>query len=147
MPEFLSPEWIDALDRAARGAHPPVGLPRPLTVDYVVDHGPGPGRRADARYHVSITSDGFRVRPGPAPRADLAFVTDRSTAYALHTGAVGAQDAFASGRLKVKGDLNVLAGARPVLTALDDVFGAVRAETTPAPGGYDPEPAEPEVGP
>lgn len=141
MPEFLSPEWIDALDAAARDAPPPAGLPRPLVVDYVIageDH---------AVYHVTVASTGVRVAAGPAPDADLAFVTDRPTAYALHTGAAGAQDAFAAGRLKVRGDLNVLIGARPALAALDDVFAGVRAGTSPGPGDYDPDPPHPEAGP
>jgi len=139
VPEFLSPEWIDALDRAARAAPPPDGLPRALTVDYVVDAGGGPEGIAEARYHLSITPDGVRAARGPAEAADIAFVTDRPTAYALHSGAVGAQDAFAAGRLKVRGDLNALAGVRAALSTLADVFERVRESTT-APRGYDPPP-------
>ncbi len=149
VPEFLSPEWIDALDRAARGAHPRSDAAAP-TVDYV--RRPRSRPRATRRRPVTTSPTrrtGSGCGLGPPRGPDLAFVTNRSTAYALHTGGASARRTPFGLRPAegLKGDLNVLAGARPVLTALDDVFGAVRAETTPAPGGYEPEPAEPEVGP
>lgn len=161
MPEFLSPEWIEALAAAARAAPPPAAPAHPLVVEYLLtdDRDPGgadepagrgavPGGSRDAaRYHVAITPDAIRVTPGPADRADLVFVTDRATAYALHRGSLLAQDAFAAGRLKVRGDLNALAGVRSTLAALGDVFAAVRAGTTPPRDGYDPDPAAREADP
>jgi putative sterol carrier protein len=80
------------------------------------------------------------VRVGPAGTrvvaddtgddADLVLLTDYPTARALHEGRVRAQDALATGLLKVQGRPEVLAKRADLLARLDAAFAPVRAGTT-----------------
>jgi putative sterol carrier protein len=120
MPRYLSPEWIEALDRAAAAA----GEVMPgvtLTVQQVV---------GDVSYHVTITDGRVRVHAGVAPDADVTFRQDAAVASAIARGERSAQAAFMAGELRVGGDLGVLMAHQPAFAALDDVFAAVRADTT-----------------
>jgi hypothetical protein len=140
MVAFLSPDWIRALDEAARD-HP--GLPDAavglsLVVEQEVTDAPG----GPVRFHVVFGDGSVRVRTGPAPQPTVRFSQDLATATAIATGTESAQRAFMTGRLQVGGDLRVLLEGREALAALDDVFASVR-RTTEHP---DPTPAAPADG-
>src|SRR5205085_1522171 len=125
MPPFLSPEWIAALDAAAREATVPAGVR--LTIQQIVtDNGGGD----DVRYHVVLHDGRLRVRPGEAPAADVTLVQSREVAAALSRGELNAQQALEAGRLKLRGDIGHLAREGRALTAVEDVFAAVRAATS-----------------
>ena len=62
MPEFLSDEWLAALDASAR-AMGPLPAVAPFVLEQVVT---GTGRADDVRYQLVFTADGLRVRPGDA---------------------------------------------------------------------------------
>jgi len=126
MPRFLSPEWIEALDAAAREAPVPPGVR--LTIQQIVTDDGGDG--GEVRYHLVIDGGGLRVRPGDAPAADVTLVQSRAVASALSRGELNAQQALAAGRLKLRGDIGRLAREGRALTAVEDVFAAVRADTT-----------------
>lgn len=126
--EFLSPEWIAALDTAA-GASAAVRTGTAdltATVEQVVPDAPG----GAVRYHVRIDRGDVRVRPGAADAPDITFVADYEAARALNEGSSSAQHALATGRLQITGGLARLAGQEAALRALGDVFAAVRAATT-----------------
>jgi hypothetical protein len=124
MPRFLSPEWIAALDAAAREAPVPAGVR--LTIQQIVtDDG-----RDEVRYHLVLADGGLRVHPGEAAAADVILVQTRAVAAALSRGELNAQQALEAGRLKLRGDIGHLAREGRALTALEDVFAAVRAGTT-----------------
>lgn len=131
MVEFLSGAWIAQLDAAARAAGGLATDP-PLTVETLVR-----GPDGDTGYRVSFTSDGATVTglvTGPgAGAADVALVTDPATAWALHRGALRAQDAFARGALKVRGRPELLAAHAELLAALERAWAPVRTGTS-APG-------------
>jgi hypothetical protein len=125
VPEFLSDRWIARLDTAARAADGLVADP-PFTLATVVDGTLG--------YQVSFGPEGAAVTAsGPDGRADgdVVLVTDAATAWALHQGTVRAQDAFAQGRLKVRGRPELLAEHGDLLVALERALAPVRADTTP----------------
>jgi len=124
MPRFLTPEWIAALDAAAREAAVPAGIR--LTIQQVVIDDGGGG---DVRYHLVLDRGGLRVHPGEAPAADVTLVQTREVAVALSRGELNAQQALEAGRLKLRGDIGHLAREGRALVAMEDVFAAVRAVT------------------
>jgi hypothetical protein len=126
--EFLSAAWLDALDRAAtRSPMSAAGADgRRLIVQQRVHGGP----RGDAVYHLVVDIDGLRVREGKADEPGVCFDTDYDTAVAVNTGVESAQAAFMQGRLRIGGDVNELVGNTDLLLAIDDVFAAVRTETS-----------------
>jgi putative sterol carrier protein len=127
VPEFLSAEWVDALDAAARGASlPDAAAALSLTVEQVVRDAPG----GEARYHLHLEGREVRVRRGPAEAPDLRLFTDYDVAVRLQQGEINAQDALTTGRLKLQGRFERLLHASDALHALEDLFAPVRAATT-----------------
>jgi putative sterol carrier protein len=124
MVRFLSPEWIAALDAAAREATVPAGVR--LTIQQIVTEDGG----GDVRYHLVLDEGRLEVRPGEARAADVTLVQTREVAAALSRGELNAQQALEAGRLKLRGDIGDLAREGKALSAMEDVFAAVRADTT-----------------
>ena len=125
MPEFLSPEWLAALDARARSSKSLADI-GDLTLQMVVRHGPG----GEMTYHIAVAGDAARVHPGPAEAPDLTLVADYDVASAISRGTANVQEALAGGRFKITGKLEILRGKERTLAALDDVFAEVRAATT-----------------
>jgi putative sterol carrier protein len=128
MAEFLSPEWVDELDAAARASASLAARTQDLvlTVQQVVEHAPA----GETRYYLAIDRTGVRVHPGSADSPDLTLIADYDVARAINAGTANAQQALVTGRLKIKGQLAVLLGNEDVFAALDDVFAPVRGATT-----------------
>jgi hypothetical protein len=127
MAEFLSASWIAELDDAARGADGLTVADGALVVEQVV----GGLASGEVRYQVRVGPGGTRVVADVGVHdADLVLLTDYPTARALHEGRVRAQDALATGRLKVQGRPEVLAKRADLLARLDVAFAPVRAGTT-----------------
>jgi hypothetical protein len=130
--EFLSDEWIAALDAAARDA-PNDGAADAdaLAVEPVVRGVPG---RGAVRYRVTCdTAVRAVTRPVYGESADVRIETDYATAVALARGQLNAQAALADGLLRVSGDLARLAAHAGALARLGDLFASVRATTTFGP--------------
>lgn len=126
MAEFLSAAWIAELDHAARAADGLALADGELVIEQVVRGRPG----GDVRYRVRLGPDGARVATTAGGGADLTLLTDAATARSLHEGRVRAQDALATGALKVQGRPEVLARRADLLARLDVAFAPVRARTT-----------------
>ena len=124
MARFLTAEWIDALDAAARQAAVPAGVC--VTIQQIVTD----ETEGDVRYHLILDDGRLTVRPGEAATADVTLVQSREVAAALSRGELNAQQALEAGRLKLRGDIGQLARHGKALTAVEDVFAAVRAATT-----------------
>ena len=127
---FLSPEWIAALDAAARSDGRLAELTGELAL--IVEHEVHRGPDEVVRFHVELSHGTVRVRAGAAPAATVRFSQDAATAWEVASGRGSAQRAFMTGRLRVGGDLRVLLDHADVLGQLHDAFAAVRAETTEA---------------
>ena len=126
MVRFLTPEWIAALDAAAREATVPAGIR--LTIQQIVtDDEEGDG---DVRYHLVFDEGRLAVRPGEVEGADVTLVQSREVAAALSRGELNAQQALEAGRLKLRGEIGHLARQGKALSAMEDVFAAVRAVTS-----------------
>jgi putative sterol carrier protein len=124
---FLSVEWIEALDAAARRATlPETASAVSITIEQVVHDAPG----GESRYHLRIEDGHARVQQGPAAAPDLRLFADYDAAARIQRGEVNAQEALAAGRLKVQGRFAHLLRVNDALQALEDVFAPVRAETT-----------------
>ena len=123
MVRFLSPEWIEALDAAARGAVVPAEVR--LTIQQVVT-----GEGGDVCYHLVLDGGRLRVHTGEAEAADVTLVQTRDVAAALSRGELNAQQALEAGRLKLRGHIGHLARQGTALTAMMDAFASVGADTT-----------------
>jgi len=136
MPDFLSPAWIAALDRAAAAdeALAAATADVELVIEQRVTRDDGPA----TTYHVVLDHGTASVRPGPAPEPTVRFSQDAATARAIAAGERSAQRAFMAGDLQVGGDVRVLLDHAPLFAALGDTFAAVRADTFPAAAGDDP---------
>ena len=66
---------------------------------------------------------------GSAWPEDVRMEQDWTTAVAVATGQLNAQEAFLTGRVRLSGDQQKLIAAQAIFTALDVVFGSVRART------------------
>jgi hypothetical protein len=131
--EFLSDEWLAALDAAAHAANTAgdaddAGDTDALAVEPVVRGVPG---RGDVRYRVTCDT-GVRAvtRSRDGEPADVRIETDYATAVALARGELNAQTALADGLLRVSGDLARLGAHASALARLGDLFASVRASTT-----------------
>lgn len=128
MVQFLSGEWIEEaaeaaasseeLKEATAGVH--------LAVQQIVTGGP----EGDARYVVSIDDGALVLRLGEDDTPDVTFTLEWATAVAMATGALGAQEAFTTGRLQLRGDVATLLRHGPALAGVDAVFASLRERTT-----------------
>ncbi|MEZ5179289.1 MAG: SCP2 sterol-binding domain-containing protein [Acidimicrobiales bacterium] len=132
---YLSPAWVEALDRAARADERLAEATRGVALVLAQRITGGPD--GDVAYHVRFDHGSVSVAMGPGPEAGTAaadvpvvrFVLDHATALDIARGIGSAQRAFMAGTLQVGGDLRVLLEQPEVFSALHDVFGAVRADT------------------
>jgi hypothetical protein len=121
MAGFLTDEWFEELDGAARRAAVDPDLR--LVVQQVVTDAGAP----DLRYVVAVADGAVTVRRGAADEPDITFTQDRRTAEAIHRGELSAQTAFIEGRLRLGGDLRAVIDRAGALLAIDDVFASARA--------------------
>ena len=127
MPEFLSREWIEALDAAARAATLSADAATvSIEIEQVVRDAPG----GEIRYHLRLEDGRARVLSGPGAAPHLRLIADYDVAARIQRGEVNAQEALATGRLKVQGQFAHLLRVDEALRSLEDVFAAVRAATT-----------------
>jgi hypothetical protein len=127
MTAFLTPEWLDLLDAAARAVSPRPDLAagHRLVLGQEVRDAPG----GTVRYRLAFDADGVRVVRSDGGDADLTFVCDYATAADLAAGRTNAQSALMEGTLQVRGDVERLSAARDALLALGDGFARVREAT------------------
>lgn len=122
--QFLSDEWLTAMDETAR--HRVAPDPDPLaevvvTIEQVV---------VDVRRWRLVVDHGrCAVVEGGDGEPDVRFTSDRETALAVATGRRPALDAFIAGDLVLGGDVRALLDNRAALEVLGDLFAQVKAET------------------
>ena len=127
---YLSSEWLDAAgetlaaDRALASALAGVDL----TIEQVVvDDGDG---APPVTWHIAVADGAVSLSAGAAPRSDVRFTTDRTTAAAVASGVLSARQAFVDGRLRVGGDLSVLIAHQRAVAAIDDALAPLRPHTS-----------------
>jgi hypothetical protein len=125
--QFLSDEWLAALDDAARSRPPGDDDDDPLTgvsvtVEQVVTDGP--------RWRLVVEDGRCSVVTGSGGDPDIRLTSDRATAAAIASGGRSALEAFTVGDLVLGGDVRSLLEHREALEALGDLFAAVKSSTT-----------------
>jgi alkyl sulfatase BDS1-like metallo-beta-lactamase superfamily hydrolase len=116
----FSPEWIEALDEAARGLE---GPPSAFVIQQVVVDG-----GTEVAWYLDLEPGAVRVRAGLADHPDIVFNQDRETAEAVAGGELSAAAALTSGRLTVRGATARLTEHRDLLARLDAAFQQVPAD-------------------
>lgn len=127
MAEFLSEEWVAAMNEAAAGS---AGLRQStanvrINIQQVV-------RRGDEErcYVIRVDHGQVSVVAGRDADADLTITEDAETAGALARGEMSPQIAFMLGRIRVSGDMPALMSSYEALADVDDAFAPVRATTS-----------------
>lgn len=123
--QFLSDEWLAAMDAAARRR--PVSDDDPLrgvhlVVEQVVIGGP--------RWRLVVDDGRCSVQVGGDGEPDVRLTSDRVTAEAIATGRRAALEAFIAGDLVLGGDVRRLLDHRGALEVLGDLFASVKSATT-----------------
>ncbi len=104
MTEFLSDEWIAALD--ARLSAGDGSSPETLTIQYDIT------TASELRtYHLVLGPDQDRAIAGPADAPDVTFAMDDETAAAISSGELSTEEAFITGKLDIDGDTGRLLDA------------------------------------
>jgi hypothetical protein len=123
---FLSDEWLAALERAAEAATDAVDPDLDMVIQQVVTDDDG----TEIAYHLVLRGGRVRAHRGRASAPTVTFITDRDTAARINQGIQSAQAAFMTGGLRIGGDIRALASQQASLAGLQDLFGALRAETS-----------------
>ena len=126
---FLGPAWLAAFDRTLAESSEVVAATATttLTLLQIVSGGP----EGDVAYVVSVARGAVRVTPADADApADVTLASGWDTAVAIATGALSPHDAFTTGLVLVRGDIEALRAHAPALVGLDQATAALRAATT-----------------
>jgi putative sterol carrier protein len=124
---YLGLAWIRELTREVAESEALAELANEHTigVTQVVTAGP----EGDVTYHLQVGDGSATFGAGPADPEDVRMQQEWSTAVAVATGAMNAQEAFITGKILLFGDQQKLLTAQPVFGALDHVFSIVRERT------------------
>jgi putative sterol carrier protein len=128
MARFLSAEW---LEQVATAAHDDEELQAAasgvsLTVQQVVTGGPD----GEVAWHVRLGDGGVAIVAGRTPDAEVVITQSHETATDVGRGDLTPAEAFASGRLKMGGQVGLLVRHQPAFEQLGIALAAVRDATT-----------------
>lgn len=122
--EFLSDEWLAALDAAAR-ARPTVDddplADVDLSIDQVVTGGP--------TWRLRIDHGSLSVERAPEGEPDVRLTGSHETVAAIASGSRPALDAFIAGDLRIGGDVRTVLEHRAALETLGELFAGIRDRT------------------
>ncbi|MDQ3573560.1 MAG: SCP2 sterol-binding domain-containing protein [Actinomycetota bacterium] len=127
MARYLSPEWFEDVNAAARerpSAH--AAHAAHLTLQQVVTGGPD----GDVRYWVRLHDGRVETGLGDAQLPDATISQSYDTAVAVVTGELSVQAALMSGEIRLSGDMATLVEHQEALRGLDAAFSAVRRGTS-----------------
>ena len=119
MADFLSDQWFEELNARLSAASPgalPEGA-RPCRLVFEMTDVPD---GCTPTITLSITEDALRVAAGDGGPADAVLRLDYHDAAALAQGRLDGASALRDGRIKVRGDVNVIV---PLATWLHAVLG------------------------
>ena len=127
MVRYLSLAWIDALTREVANSSDLAALANQheIGVTQVVTDGP----EGDVTYHLRLGGGSASFGAGAAEHEDVRMQQSWTTATAIATGDLNAQEAFIKGLIRLTGNQQKLIDSQPVFAALDSVFTSVREQT------------------
>ena len=128
MAPFLSAEWLEQVAAAAHDSEElqaaTAGVA--LTVQQVVTGGPD----GEVAWHVRLGDGEVEIGSGRAPDAEVVITQSHETAAAIGRGGLSPAEAFASGRLKLAGQVGLLVRHQQAFEQLGIALAAVRDTTT-----------------
>ena len=128
MARFLSAEWLDQVAAAAHGDQKlqaaTAGVA--LTVRQVVTGGPD----GEVAWHVRLGDGTVQIGSGRVPDAEVVITQSHETATAVSRGRLSPAQAFASGRLKLSGQVGLLVRHQDAFAQLGITLATVRDATT-----------------
>jgi hypothetical protein len=124
---YLGLAWMRELTRevAESASLSELATEHSVGVTQVVTDGP----EGDITYHLQIGDGAAAFGAGPADPEHVRMQQDWTTAVAVATSELNAQEAFITGRILLFGDQQALLRAQPVFAALDTIFASVRERT------------------
>lgn len=114
MADFLSAEWVAALNDQLQAAGPPPLHEGANDIRIVFELADAPSSKPHA-LTFAVTRDGASVQAGDHLAADAVIRVSYLDGQALSTGALTSADAVREGRFKIRGDVQ---GLRPLLAWL-----------------------------
>ncbi len=137
MPRFLSPDWVAAFNDALADLElPPPGPADGLATQggsfsmaQIVTGGPEGERTTVLRVTAGAVSMALAA-DWTEPEADVTVRLAWEDAVALATGLLSPVEALTAGRIRVRGDLSVLAAGQAALAAAQPLLRGLQAETT-----------------
>lgn len=124
---YLSLEWIEALTQAVAANEAIAALAAEHTVGITQTVSNGP--EGEVTYHLQIADGCASFGAGAAYPEDVRFEQDWTTAIAVATDKLNAQQAFITGRIRLHGDQEKLVSSLAIFAALDSIFSSVRQST------------------
>jgi hypothetical protein len=130
---FLSQEWVEAFNEAVADVElaapgPGAGLAvrdGSFSMGQVVTGGPG----GDVRTTLRVEAGRVAIASGEAGDAEVTIRLTWPDAVAMAAGELAPGEAIAAGRVRVRGDLSVLAEAQAVLVAVQPHLQELRSRT------------------
>jgi alkyl sulfatase BDS1-like metallo-beta-lactamase superfamily hydrolase len=124
---YLSPEWFDELNAAARkrSEPPPAGSAR-LSLQQVVTGSPD----GDVRYWVRMDEGTVTAGIGEAESPDAVISQSYDTAVRVVRGDIQVQTALMSGEIRLAGNIATLVDHQESLRGLDATFSELRGRTS-----------------
>lgn len=124
---YLSLAWIRELTHEVAESETlrELAAEHTVGVTQVVTDGP----EGDVTYHLQVRDGAAAFGAGAADPEDVRMQQDWTTAVAVATGELNAQEAFITGRILLFGSQQQLIEAQPVFAALDQVFSSIRRRT------------------
>lgn len=133
MTRFLGPEWVDAFNEAL--ADVVIAAPGPnaglavrdgrFTMCQVVTGGPD----GDVQTTLRVVEGRVTMTAGASPDAAVTIRLTWADAVAMAAGELAPGEAIAAGRVRVRGDLSVLAEAQSVLGEVQPHLQTLRDDT------------------
>ena len=123
MVQFLTDEWVAALDLEARTQVSPTA--ETFVVEYRVQLDPD----GAFVYQIRFDADGIAATMGAPSTPTVVLSTDRVTAHGVANNTVSAQAAFMAGQLRLDGDTMALVRNYDAFARLDEIFATVREMT------------------
>ena len=127
MARFLSQEWFELVREALADPDRSTDESPPFVA---VRHRVSGGPDGDVDYVVRAGSGRYSVEPGADGPVDIEVIEGYDSAAAISQGTLTPAAAFAAGRLKLEGDVALLAERQDDFAALGQLLAPVRAVTT-----------------